>query len=285
MLVEDDTNLLEIYGARLLAEGYEVVSAKDGEEALAMAVKEKPDLIISDIMMPKISGFDMLDILRSTPETKNAKVIMMTALNQAEDKERADKLGADRYLVKSQVTLEDVAQAAKEALGEAAPAANPPTPTETAPATDAPVTPVETEAPKTEAPATDAPILPEVLEATKSTPADKLPPTTPDKNAAGAVHTKVISPINDLNKQSDALKKLIEEEESKENMNGAPNTVITPQAAATETVSAPLTPPTTTAAEAPIVAPSAAPAPTPAPVTPTQIPVITPPTTTPTPQS
>ena len=89
MLVEDDNNLREIYEARLLAEGYEIVSASDGEEALAVAVKEKPDLIISDIMMPKISGFDMLDILRSTPETKNAKVIMMTALSQAEDKARS----------------------------------------------------------------------------------------------------------------------------------------------------------------------------------------------------
>lgn len=125
MLVEDDNNLREIYEARLLAEGYEIVSAKDGEEALALAVKEKPDLIISDVMMPKISGFDMLDILRSTPETKNTKVIMMTALSQAEDKTRADKLGADRYLVKSQVTLEDVAKVAKEVLTgetEAAPA-------------------------------------------------------------------------------------------------------------------------------------------------------------------
>src|SRR4029079_10901405 len=116
MLVEDDNNLREIYEARLLAEGYEIVSAKDGEEALALAVKEKPDLIISDIMMPKISGFDMLDILRSTAETKNTKAIMMTALSQAEDKDRADKLGADRYLVKSQVTLEDVAREAREVL-------------------------------------------------------------------------------------------------------------------------------------------------------------------------
>ncbi len=124
MLVEDDNNLREIYEARLIAEGYEIVSAKDGEEALALAVKEKPDLIISDVMMPKISGFDMLDILRTTPETKNTKIIMMTALSQAEDKERADKLGADRYLVKSQVTLEDVAAVAREVLsGEAAPAA------------------------------------------------------------------------------------------------------------------------------------------------------------------
>src|SRR3977135_1221982 len=116
MLVEDDNNLREIYEARLLAEGYEIVSARDGEEALALAVKERPDLIISDVMMPKISGFDMLDILRSTPETKNTKVIMMTALSQAEDKARAEKLGADRYLVKSQVTREDVAKVAREVL-------------------------------------------------------------------------------------------------------------------------------------------------------------------------
>lgn len=116
MLVEDDNNLREIYEARLLAEGYEIVSAHDGEEALALAVKERPDLVISDVMMPKISGFDMLDILRGTPETANTKVIMMTALSQSEDKDRADKLGADRYLVKSQVTLEDVARVAREVL-------------------------------------------------------------------------------------------------------------------------------------------------------------------------
>lgn len=63
LLVEDDNNLREIYEARLMAEGYEIVSARDGEEALTVAMKEKPDLIISDVMMPKISGFDMLDIL------------------------------------------------------------------------------------------------------------------------------------------------------------------------------------------------------------------------------
>jgi CheY-like chemotaxis protein len=118
MLVEDDNNLREIYDARLVAEGYEIVSAHDGEEALALAVKERPDLIISDVMMPKISGFDMLDILRATPETKNTKVIMMTALGQAEDRSRAEKLGADRYLVKSQVTLEDVIKVAHEVLGD-----------------------------------------------------------------------------------------------------------------------------------------------------------------------
>lgn len=116
LLVEDDNNLREIYGARLIAEGHQIVSAKDGEEALAISVKEKPDLVIADIMMPKISGFDMLDILRNAPETKNAKVIMLTALSQPEDEARANKLGADRYLVKSQVTLEDVVKVVRDVL-------------------------------------------------------------------------------------------------------------------------------------------------------------------------
>ena len=118
LLVEDDNNLREIYGERLIAEGYEIISAGDGEEALQTAVQEKPDLIISDVMMPKISGFDMLDILRQTPETKDVKIIMMTALSQAEDKTRADSLGADKYLVKSQVTLEDVARVVHDILGD-----------------------------------------------------------------------------------------------------------------------------------------------------------------------
>ena len=108
MLVEDDNSLREIYSIRLTAEGYVIVSAGDGEEALAMAVKERPDLIISDVMMPKISGFDMLDILRSTPETKDIKVIMMTALSSEDQRARGEHLGADRYLVKSQVGIEDV---------------------------------------------------------------------------------------------------------------------------------------------------------------------------------
>lgn len=119
MLVEDDKSLREIYGIRLVAEGYEIVSAGDGEEALAMAVKERPDLILSDIMMPKISGFDMLDILRTTPETKDIKVIMMTALSSEEQRARGESLGANRYLVKSQVGIEDVVRAVSDVLSEA----------------------------------------------------------------------------------------------------------------------------------------------------------------------
>ena len=117
LLVEDDKSLREIYGVRLLAEGYDIVSAGDGEEALAMAIKERPQLIVSDVMMPKISGFDVLDILRNTPETTNIRVIMLTALSQPKDKERAEQLGVDDYLVKSQVVIGDVVARVKHHLG------------------------------------------------------------------------------------------------------------------------------------------------------------------------
>ena len=120
MLVEDDKSLREIYSIRLVAEGYDIVSAGDGEEALALAVQEKPDLIVSDVMMPKISGFDMLDILRSTPETSKIKVIMMTALSSDDQRMRGESLGADRYLVKSQVGIEDVINTVHEVLGDKA---------------------------------------------------------------------------------------------------------------------------------------------------------------------
>ncbi len=119
LLVEDDKSLREIYGVRLLAEGYDIISAGDGEAALAMAIKERPSLIVSDVMMPKISGFDMLDILRSTTETKDIKVIMMTALSSEDQRARGEALGADRYLVKSQVGIEDVVRTVHDVLGDA----------------------------------------------------------------------------------------------------------------------------------------------------------------------
>jgi CheY-like chemotaxis protein len=116
MLVEDDNNLREIYQARLNSEGFETVTASDGEEALSIVGREKPDLIVLDVMMPKLSGFDTLDLLKNNPVTKDIKVIMMTALSQAEDRAKAQKLGAQNYLVKSQVTLEDIVKAIKDTL-------------------------------------------------------------------------------------------------------------------------------------------------------------------------
>ncbi|HET6747506.1 MAG TPA: response regulator [Candidatus Saccharimonadales bacterium] len=116
LLVEDDTALAAVYKSRLELEGFEIREVNNGEEALSAAIDFKPDLILLDAMMPKISGFDVLDILRNTPETTNIRVIMLTALSQPKDKERAESLGVDDYLVKSQVVIGDVVERIKHHL-------------------------------------------------------------------------------------------------------------------------------------------------------------------------
>lgn len=117
LLVEDDDALASVYQTRLQAEGFDLKRVPNGEDALAAALAYKPDLILLDVMMPKVSGFDVLDILRNTPETTNVKVIMLTALSQDSDKERAESLGVDDYLVKSQVVIADVVDRIKTHLG------------------------------------------------------------------------------------------------------------------------------------------------------------------------
>ena len=117
LLVEDDDALASVYQTRLEAEGFTLVRVPNGEDALASALEFKPDLILLDVMMPKVSGFDVLDILRNTPETTNIKVVMLTALSQDADKQRAESLGVDDYLVKSQVVIADVVDRIKSHLG------------------------------------------------------------------------------------------------------------------------------------------------------------------------
>lgn len=117
LLVEDDTALAAVYKSRLELEGFDIREVNNGEDALSAAVEYKPDLILLDAMMPKISGFDVLDILRNTPDTANIRIIMLTALSQPKDKERAESLGVDDYLVKSQVVIGDVVDRVKHHLG------------------------------------------------------------------------------------------------------------------------------------------------------------------------
>lgn len=219
LLVEDDNNLREIYEARLQAEGYTIVSAMDGEAALVLAKKEKPDLVISDVMMPRISGFEMLDILRNTEGLKEVKVIMLTALGQAEDKTRADSLGADRYLVKSQVTLEDIVKAAQELLGpDTTPIAGGPqvtaaaaeqaaamatAPIVTASSVAAPTTPTAPSAPAAQPSATTPPVqaapatvpaIPVVEPNTASTPAAPAAPAPSSTPVAATTPTPATTP-------------------------------------------------------------------------------------------
>ena len=178
LLVEDDKSLREIYGVRLLAEGYDIVSAGDGEEALAMAIKERPRLILSDVMMPKISGFDMLDILRSTTETKDVKVIIMTALSSEDQRKRGEQLGADKYLVKSQVGIEDVVRAVHEALGDLPGVGTNPVPVSQPAHTYEPVTPTPQPTPAAPQPVT----RPDVSSLSPQPAAPVATPTAPAVN-------------------------------------------------------------------------------------------------------
>jgi CheY-like chemotaxis protein len=249
MLVEDDKSLREIYGVRLLAEGYDIVSAGDGEEALAMAIKERPDLIVSDVMMPKISGFDMLDILRSTTETRNIKVIMMTALSSEDQRLRGESLGADRYLVKSQVGIEDVVRVVHEVLQDAPavttaavpapPAPNPvramppplPTPTPVAPR-PAPAVPAPAVRPTFPTPAPSIPVAAPApaIPVPAFAPRPAVPPTPTalptNTPKPPSLRTRTIEPLNDPSISPVDINDLLDKELAKEagvTANGDPN--------------------------------------------------------------
>ena len=238
MLVEDDKSLREIYGVRLLAEGYDIVSAGDGEEALAMAIKERPNLIVSDVMMPKISGFDMLDILRSTTETRNIKVIMMTALSSEDQRARGESLGADRYLVKSQVGIEDVVRVVHEVLQDAPGAASTPAPTAQATMPPAPAVPQQRVAPQP-APMAPAPrpVAPAPVVATPAPQAAPVPMPAPRSVAPSTIlptntpkppslRSRIIEPLNDPHVSPININDLLDKELAKEagvTANGDPN--------------------------------------------------------------
>jgi DNA-binding response OmpR family regulator len=102
LLVDDDLTLREMYDERLKDEGFTIVQASNGEEALAKAHELKPNVILLDIMMPKINGFDVLKQLKEDPDTQNIPVILLTALIQDVDRLQGKKLGAADYIVKSE---------------------------------------------------------------------------------------------------------------------------------------------------------------------------------------
>lgn len=103
LLVDDDLTLREMYSERLKAEGFSVEMAKDGEEALSMASDIHPNVILLDIMMPKINGLDVLKKLKEQEDTKSIPVIVLTALIQDREKMESITRGADDYIVKSEM--------------------------------------------------------------------------------------------------------------------------------------------------------------------------------------
>ena len=118
LFIEDESALQKTFREILKQEGYEMTSALDGEVGLRLAKTQKPDLILLDLILPRVHGFDVLKKLKEDKETKDIPVIVLTNLEGLGDVEKAIELGATTYLVKAQYSLEEVVQKIKKALGE-----------------------------------------------------------------------------------------------------------------------------------------------------------------------
>ena len=117
LFIEDESALQKTFGDTLKQEGYEMVSALDGEVGLRLAKTKKPDLILLDLILPKINGFEVLKKLKEDKETKEIPVIVLTNLEEVKDVNRALELGATTYLVKANYGLEEVLKKIRQALG------------------------------------------------------------------------------------------------------------------------------------------------------------------------
>lgn len=118
LFIEDESALQKTFGEIIAQEGYQMISALDGETGLRVAKEKKPDLILLDLILPKIHGFDVLKKLKEENETRDIPVIVLTNLEGLEDVEKALKLGATTYLVKANYSLEEILEKIKKALGK-----------------------------------------------------------------------------------------------------------------------------------------------------------------------
>lgn len=114
LLVEDDEFLQKILLSKFLKEGFDVVAASDGEKAIEALRARPPQLVLLDLILPKMTGFDVLTDIRMKPETKNLPVIILSNLGQEEDIRRAKELGALDFLVKADISVNDVVRKVKE---------------------------------------------------------------------------------------------------------------------------------------------------------------------------
>jgi len=119
LIADDEPDILEIVSFNLQAEGYEVFTAKNGDEAIEQAKKHQPDLIILDVMMPKKSGFEVLQEIQDTKRLKNIPVILFTNLAGEEDAKKGLAMGAALYLIKSQYSPKEVVEKVQEVINQA----------------------------------------------------------------------------------------------------------------------------------------------------------------------
>lgn len=113
LIVEDDNTLLEMYSLKFKSEGFNLLTAEDGEAGLELALKENPEVILLDIMMPKMDGFAVLAELKKNESTKNIPVLMLSNLGQQADVDKGKQMGANDYVVKASMTPTQVLEKVK----------------------------------------------------------------------------------------------------------------------------------------------------------------------------
>ena len=117
LIVEDDKFLRELISQKLMKSEFDIAEAVDGEKGVEAAKSEKPDLILLDLILPGIDGFEVLSKIKEDPMTKEIPVIILSNLGQKEDIERGLKLGADDYMIKAHFMPDEIVAKVKTALG------------------------------------------------------------------------------------------------------------------------------------------------------------------------
>ena len=117
LIVEDDKFLRDLISQKLVKEGYDITEAVDGEKGVESVKKDKPDLVLLDLILPGIDGFEVLSRIKADPLLSSIPVIILSNLGQKEDVERGLKLGAVDYLIKAHFTPEEIIQKVKTVLG------------------------------------------------------------------------------------------------------------------------------------------------------------------------
>ncbi|MEA1936921.1 MAG: response regulator [Patescibacteria group bacterium] len=116
LIIEDDSYIMEMYKIKFAYSGFEVISASDGEKGLKILEKERPDIILLDVIMPKKDGFSVLKEIKSKPAIKEIPVVLLTNLGQRENIEKGFELGAVSYIIKAHFTPSEIVEKIKDAL-------------------------------------------------------------------------------------------------------------------------------------------------------------------------
>lgn len=118
LLVEDDEFLAELYATKLKLEGYEISLASDGEKGLKMVKEKMPDLVLLDIILPKMDGFEILKAIKADKDLKNIPVILLTNLSQKDEVKKGLELGANDYLIKAHFMPSEVVRKIEQTLSK-----------------------------------------------------------------------------------------------------------------------------------------------------------------------